>query len=75
VAAGMGLGVLHRFAAAEDERLVQLFPESTPESMPGSMEVWRSYWLVMHADLQRLPRVRAAADFLDEVMRTVRDRL
>jgi len=71
--------VLHRFAAAEDERLVQLFPESTPESMPGSMpgsmEVWRSYWLVMHADLQRLPRVRAAADFLDEVMRTVRDRL
>jgi DNA-binding transcriptional LysR family regulator len=71
VAAGMGLGVLHRFAAAEDERLVQLFPESAPESM----EVWRSYWLVMHADLQRLPRVRAAADFLDEVMRTVRDRL
>ena len=63
----MGLGVLHLFAAAEDDRLVQLFPES--------MAVWRSYWLVMHADLQRLPRVRAAADFLEEVMRTVRDRL
>ncbi|WP_242123506.1 LysR family transcriptional regulator [Sphingobium sp. Sx8-8] len=67
VAAGMGIGVLHVFAAAQDERLVQI--------MPGQMEVWRSYWLVMHADLQRLPRVRAAVDFLDEVMRAMRDRL
>ena len=67
VASGMGLGVLHVFAAAQGDRLVQL--------MPGQMEVWRSYWLVMHADLQRLPRVRATVDFLDEVMRTMRDRL
>lgn len=67
VAAGMGLGVLHVFAADGDHRLVRL--------LPGKAEVWRSYWLVMHADLQRLPRVRATVDFLDEVAQTIRERL
>lgn len=67
VVAGMGLGVLHVFAAGEDDRLVRV--------LPAQVEVWRSYWLVMHADLQRLPRVRATVEFMDEVMRTMRDRL
>ncbi|QGP81080.1 LysR family transcriptional regulator [Sphingobium sp. CAP-1] len=67
VAAGVGLGVLHVFAAEEDDRLVRL--------LPGQAEVWRSYWLVMHADLQRLPRVRAIVDFLDEVAQDMRERL
>lgn len=67
VAAGVGLGVLHVFAAEADARLVRL--------LPGQAEVWRTYWLVMHADLQRLPRVRAIVDFLDEVAREMRERL
>lgn len=67
VAAGVGLGVLHVFAAETDERLVRL--------LPGRAEVWRSYWLVMHADLQRLPRVRAIVDFLDDVAQDMRERL
>ncbi|MHA6767788.1 LysR family transcriptional regulator [Sphingobium ummariense] len=65
VAAGMGLGVLHVFAARDDSRLVRLLPDQ--------VEIWRSYWLVMHADLQRLPRVRATVDFLDEAVRWRRE--
>lgn len=67
VVAGMGLGVLHVFAAGDDARLVRLLPDQ--------VEVWRSYWLVMHADLQKLPRVRAVVEFLDESLRVMRDRL
>ncbi|NML12616.1 LysR family transcriptional regulator [Sphingobium sp. AR-3-1] len=67
VVAGVGIGVLHVFAAGEDERLVRILPQE--------IEVWRSYWLVMHADLQRLTRIRATIDFIDDVMRTMRDRL
>lgn len=64
VVAGMGLGVLHVFAAAHDDRLVRVLPQD--------VEVWRSYWLVMHADMQRLPRVRATVDFLDDIMRIMK---
>ena len=67
VAAGLGLGVLHLFAADADDRLVRL--------LPGEAEVWRSYWLVIHADLQRLPRVRAVVDWLDTVAHAMRERL
>lgn len=66
VAAGAGIGVLHLFSANRDERLVRL--------LPGEVEVWRSYWLVMHSDLQRLPRIRATGEFLDEVVRGIRER-
>lgn len=65
VAAGLGLGVLHLVAAGQDDRLVRILPE---------VEVQRSYWLVMHADQQRMPRVRAVADFLDEIVRHMRDK-
>jgi DNA-binding transcriptional LysR family regulator len=67
VAAGMGMGMLHVFASAQDDRLVQI--------LPTDMEVRRSYWLVMHADMEGLPRVRAVVDFLDDVMRSTHDRL
>ncbi|MEC3909327.1 LysR family transcriptional regulator [Sphingobium sp. CR2-8] len=67
VAAGVGLGMLHVFASAQDERLVRILPDD--------MVVQRSYWLVMHADLEGLPRVRAVVDFMDELMRTLRDQL
>ena len=60
VAAGLGLGVLHVFTADQDERLIRL--------MADQVEVMRSYWLIFHADQQRLPRVRAVIDFLDELV-------
>jgi len=65
VANGLGIGVLHVFAAEQDSRLRRVMPE---------VEVTRSYWLLMHADQQRLPRIRAVIDFLDEVVRINRDR-
>jgi DNA-binding transcriptional LysR family regulator len=61
VAAGLGMGVLHVFTAEQDDRLVRL--------MADEIEVIRSYWLIFHADQQRLPRVRAVIDFLDELVR------
>lgn len=66
VVAGTGLGVLHLFVASEDERLVRV--------LPGEVEVWRSYWLVMPADMQRLPRIRAVVDFIDGITAPMRDR-
>jgi DNA-binding transcriptional LysR family regulator len=60
VAAGLGLGMLHVFAAEADGRLVRILPEK--------VEIVRSYWLVMHADQQKLPRIRAVVDFLDELV-------
>jgi len=66
VAAGLGLGMLHCFAADRDARLVRLFPEK--------VEAVRSYWLVVHADQQRLPRVRAVINFLDALVEEQRAR-
>lgn len=60
VANGAGLGMLHSFSARRDAQLVRLLQEE--------VDVRRSYYLVMHRDLQKLPRVRAVIDFLDELM-------
>jgi DNA-binding transcriptional LysR family regulator len=57
-AGGGGIGLLHTFAAEGDPGLVRVLPE---------VVVPRAYWLVVHAELRRLPRVRAVAEFLDEV--------
>ena len=61
VGAGVGLGMLHVVAADRDRDLVRL--------LAGEIEVWRSYWLVLHADLRRVPRVRAVVDFIDALVR------
>jgi DNA-binding transcriptional LysR family regulator len=60
VASGLGLGVLHLFAAEQDDRLVRVLADQ--------VEVTRSYWLMFHADQQRLPRVRAVIEFLSEIV-------
>jgi len=60
VANGLGLGILHAFAADADPRLVRLLPKN--------IQVTRSYWLVVHKDEQRLPRVRAVIDFLTDLV-------
>lgn len=64
VAAGLGLGVLHVFAADSDPRLVRVLSDT--------VEVQRSYWVAFHVDQQRLPRVRALVDFLDSVIAIAR---
>jgi DNA-binding transcriptional LysR family regulator len=66
VAAGIGLGMLHVLAADQDSRLQRILPDM--------IEVRRSYWLVVHADQQRTPRIRAVIAFLTDLvdqMRTV----
>jgi len=60
VANGLGLGILHAFAADADPRLVRVLPKT--------VQVTRSYWLVVHKEQQRLPRVRAVIDFLTALM-------
>jgi len=32
--------------------------------LPEMVEVVRSYWMIVHADLARVPRIRAVADFV-----------
>ncbi len=55
-AAGAGICVLPLFMAGQDERLVRLFPDQ--------VTVERSFWLVVHADLKDVARVRTTVDFL-----------
>jgi DNA-binding transcriptional LysR family regulator len=67
VSAGAGLALLHVFAASQDGNLVRLFPQE--------IEIIRSYWMIFHADQQKVPRVRAVIDFLEEVVVEDRERL
>lgn len=67
VSSGLGIGILHRFAAEQDSRLVRLLPEQ--------INVERSYWLVLHADQRHLPRIRAVVEFLHALVRQQRGRL
>lgn len=61
VASGLGFGLLHRFAVAPHMRVVRV--------LPAAVEVVRSYWMVLHADLARVPRIRAVADFIAQQVR------
>ena len=56
VAGGLGYGVLHAFAADGDERLQRV--------LANTVEVKRSYWLIFPRQAQRVPRIRAVAEFL-----------
>lgn len=58
VTKGLGIGALHALVAERDAGLVRILPE---------LEVQRSYWLVVHADLQRVAAIRRVIDFLHEV--------
>lgn len=55
VRAGAGIGILHDYHAGGDAALVRILPE---QRFP------RSYWLVTHADMRSLTRVRLAVDFI-----------
>jgi DNA-binding transcriptional LysR family regulator len=56
VIAGAGIGVIHHFMAEGEPRLVPVLPES--------VSITRSFWLLVHADLKDVARVRAIVDFL-----------
>lgn len=56
VAAGAGIGVIHHFMAVDEPRLVPVLPDS--------VSITRSFWLLVHADLKDVARVRAVVDFI-----------
>ncbi|MBN9063794.1 MAG: LysR family transcriptional regulator [Rhizobiales bacterium 65-9] len=55
VRAGIGVGVLHDYAAQRDPDFVRLLPDRA---------VRRTYWLVTHADVRDVARVRLVHDFI-----------
>lgn len=57
VAAGAGIGILHRFIAGRRPELVPVLPQ---------VEVRREYWLASHESARDTARVRAVADFVAE---------
>lgn len=57
VVGGAGLGVLPCFMARRDRQLVRLLPE---------VKLFRSYWLITHADARDIVRVNVVADFIRE---------
>lgn len=63
VRAGGGIGILHDYAALAHPELVRLLPE---------LSFRRSYWLVTHADIRDLRRIRTVEDFIAGAVRTAR---
>lgn len=55
VRAGIGVGILHVFAAGQYDDLVRILPHKT---------VLRTYWLTTHSDVRDLARVRLVHDFI-----------
>lgn len=56
VVSGAGIGVIHHFMAADEPRLVPVLPET--------VSITRSFWMLVHADLKDVARVRAIVDFI-----------
>lgn len=63
VRAGAGIGILHDYAAQSHDDLVPLLPDLTFR---------RAYWLVTHADIRDLRRIREAEAFIVEAVREER---
>ncbi len=61
VASGAGFGLLHCFAVTP--RL------DVQRVLAAEIEVVRSYWMIFHSDLARVPRIRAVADFISQQVR------
>ena len=58
---GVGMGFLHDFAVPHTPDLVRV--------MPAAIQARRTFWLLVHADLRRIPRVRAVTGFLTRLGR------
>jgi DNA-binding transcriptional LysR family regulator len=62
--AGAGLCVLPDFIAATEPELVQVLPDK--------VGLTRSFWLLTHADLRDLARIRATSRFITNEVRRAR---
>ena len=62
--AGAGICVLPHFLAAQEPLLVPVLPED--------VAIVRSFWLIVHADLKDVARIRATMDFLVRGVRAAR---
>lgn len=58
VKAGLGIGMLHRFLLSPTDDLVHLLPDADRE---------REFYLVYHQSTERIPRIRAAIDFISSL--------
>lgn len=63
VRAGAGVGILHDYAARRHPELVKLLPEHSYR---------RSYWLVTHADIHDLRRIKEVEGFIVDAVREAR---
>lgn len=64
ILAGAGIGVLPRFIACEDTRLVPV--------LENEFQLTKTFWLLIHEDIRGLARVRETADFITDCVRTQR---
>jgi len=64
--AGAGLCVLPCFLADGDSRLVRI--------LPRDIRLTRSFWMVIHADMIKLARIRVTAEFIVEEVRRAAER-
>ena len=62
ILAGVVIGLLHSFAARRTPDLVPILSDE--------ISVPRTYWTLVHADLRRVPRVRAVIRFLQRIVRS-----
>lgn len=62
---GAGLVMLPHFMGGQTDRLVRI--------MKTEINLVRDWWLVVHQDLQSVPRIRAVIDFITATMRRDRD--
>lgn len=58
--AGLGVSVLPNFIGSIDEQLIPIMP---------SVQIRRSFWIVVHRDLAKVARVRAVIEWLDQLVR------
>ena len=58
--AGLGVSVLPNFIGSMDEQLIPIIP---------SIQIRRSFWIVVHRDLAKVARVRAVIEWLDQLVR------
>jgi DNA-binding transcriptional LysR family regulator len=59
VKGGAGIGFLHDYAAQQDPELKVVLP---------SLRFDRTYWIVTHADLRGLARVKAVVDYIVDIV-------
>jgi DNA-binding transcriptional LysR family regulator len=62
--AGAGICVLPHFLAVQDSRLLPVLPEA--------VAIIRSFWLIVHADLKDVARIRATMEFIVREVRAAR---